>query len=50
MRIHPQDDEVEVLRGTVEVLCAALKTHGSVFVPKLQSSVLALYGQLLSEK
>ena len=38
----------EVLREVVEVLCAALKTHGAVFVPKIQNTLLPLFGQLLT--
>lgn len=44
------DERIEVLRESVEVLCAALKTHGAAIIPKIQNSVLRLYGQLLTDK
>jgi len=45
-----EDEREEVLREVVEVLCAALKAHGASFVPKVQSTVLPLFGQLLGDQ
>ena len=42
------EDKVGVLKEIVEVLCAALKAHGGSFVPKVQQTVLPLFGQMLA--
>jgi len=43
-----EDEEESVMMAVVELLCAALKTHGEALVPWIQGNLLPFYGQLLA--